>query len=105
MADKEDLSNILVVPASLASKPGGYEDYDPALLVGSFVKLGFPAKTPDGKDIKEHMWVKVTKVLDPATENNQQLLGTLDNDPVAVSEYSCGDIVAFRLEEIEDYIV
>lgn len=105
MADKENLSNILLVPSALASKPGGYEDYDLASLVGSYVKLGFPAKTPDGKDIKEHMWVKVSKVLDPETENNQQLLGTLDNDPVAISEYSLGDDVAFRLEEIEDYLV
>lgn len=61
---------------------------------GTYCKLGFPAS--EGRN--EYMWVKV---LGTETEGDETfLIGTLDNDPVYVQDYKCGDGVLFSRTEI-----
>lgn len=100
---KEPISNIGFVCSEHAPKPGKYTAYDPSKIVGSFCKLGFPCKKPDGSDLIEHMWVEVTEIL------GESLKGRLDNDPIGVYEgdfkgLSCGDNVEFTLEEVEEIL-
>jgi len=89
----EPISNIGHVCPVHAPKPGRFAGQDPQTFLGKVVKLGF--KTTDGKTT-EHMWVKVDKV-----NENGELEGVLDNDPVYDVGYVCGDALAFQVEEIE----
>ena len=62
-------------------------------FIGKYVKIAFKSK-----GLVEHMWLKVT---DFACQSDYDLVGTLDNDPVIVVEFKCGDQVEFKLSEIE----
>ncbi len=99
MLKREPLSNSAYVCSKHASKPGAYTGQDPKGFVGKHVKLGFPAKD-QGRSTTEHMWVRVTKLYE-GTEN-EQLEGTIDNDPVLDCAYKDGDTIAFSVKEIED---
>jgi uncharacterized protein YegJ (DUF2314 family) len=100
MSEREPLFNVGMVCKDHAPKPGRFKDSDPSKLVGEMVKLGFPATHPHtGKETIEHMWVNVHKV------EGQELIGTLNNDPILDCEYQIGDDVAFKVEEIEDVFI
>lgn len=99
----EPASNIGFVCNDHAPKPGKFADADPTKLIGSYCKLGFQCKRPDGSPLVEHMWVVVREV------DGGSLKGQLDNDPIGVYEgdfegLACGDTIEFKLEEIEDLI-
>lgn len=100
---KEPLSNVGMVCGPCAEdrlKPGKFIGQDPATFIGKYVKLGFPAKNPaTGADTTEHMWVKVDGKYEG--EENEELIGTLNNDPILICEYQCGSQVAFKVAEIE----
>lgn len=96
---KEPIWNIGFPCEEHAPKPGKFTGQDPELFVGKIVKLGFPYKLKDGKESKEHMWVKVLKLGDQT-----QLEGVLNNDPVRVTDYAYGDGVGFDVEEIEEVV-
>lgn len=96
MSSRESASNFGFVCKEHAPKPGKYQGQEPSLFVGKLVKLGFPAKRSNGHETIEHMWVKVEKLQD------DQLVGTLENDPFLECEYQYGDGVLFQVEEIED---
>jgi hypothetical protein len=85
-----------------APKPGKFRGHDPKEFLGKFVKLCFPVKDPrpGGKVDSEHMWVKVLREY----EGDEDLVGELNNDPVFVCEYQCGDQLAFKVEEIEEVV-
>ncbi len=93
------MDNVATVCPKHSPKPGGFVGQDPKSFIGEFVKLGFPAKWPDGKPSVEHMWVKVEELL-PTGE----LQGSLNQDPVLLYDepLTCGDKVAFTVDEIED---
>jgi uncharacterized protein YegJ (DUF2314 family) len=107
MSEREPLFNVGMVCKDHAPKPGRFKDSDPSKLLGEMVKLGFPAKHPlTGKETKEHMWVKVHTVIQPGTyQTGEELVGTLNNDPVLDTEYQNGDDVAFKVDEIEDVFI
>lgn len=63
-------------------------------FIGKFVQLCFTYGC--GKHY-EYMWVKVTGLSDTECE----LEGVLDNDPVHVTDYTCGSGVGFDRTEIE----
>lgn len=91
---QEPISNIGFVCPDHEPKPGRYKGHDPKDFIGLAVKLGFPHS---GGKAKEHMWVIVTGL-----GKETQLEGILDNDPVLVEDYDCGDGVGFDVEEIEE---
>lgn len=91
--------NIGYVCEEHAPKPGKFTGQDPNLFVGKLVKLGFPYTHKDGKEAKEHMWVKVLKL-----GNQTQLEGVLDNHPLRVTDYAYRDGVGFDVEEIEEAV-
>lgn len=96
----EDPRNIGFVCDAHASRPNAHFATLPVeWFIGKFVKLGFPAKTPDGGASTEHMWVKVLKPHDG--DPPEELVGELDNDPVYDVGYVCGDWVGFSRAEIE----
>lgn len=105
--EREPLSNLGLVCKEHAPKAGRFKDSDPSKLLGEMVKLGFPATHPiTGKETIEHMWVEVHTVIQPGTyQTGEELIGTLNNDPVLNCEYEIGDEVAFKLEEIEDVYI
>lgn len=97
---KEPLSNIGAVCEDCASKPGKYTGQDPKTFVGKHVKLGFPARDPRTmKKTTEHMWVEVQEV------TPEGLKGTVNNDPIMVTQYICGTEILFTVDEIEDVYV
>lgn len=50
----------------------------------------------------EHMWIDVLELIE---EDNKFLIkGTLDNDPVLVSNVKCGDTVKISLDNICNFI-
>ena len=109
MDGREPFSNISLVCKDHAPKPGKYRDGKPEDFVGKMVKLGFTGTNPHtGKVSLEHMWVRVSEALQPDKYQagdwlfQQELIGSLDNDPVFEMEYQCGDNIAFKIEEIED---
>lgn len=61
----------------------------------AFVKKCFT----DG-EYSEHMWVQVTDV----NRKLRTIVGTLDNEPVAVQNVRYGDTIVVTFEEIEDCI-
>ena len=67
------------------------------LKKGCWVKKGFKTgeKSRKGRAIKEHMWVKITKI----TENGIE--GKLDNKPVLATKYKLNQHVRVRNDEIE----
>lgn len=89
---EEPLSNIGFVCETHEPKPGKFKGQEPKEFIGKAVKLGF--QHPKGK---EHMWVLVYGL-----GKETQLEGILDNDPIRVTDYKCGDAVGFDVEEIED---
>lgn len=102
----EPLFNVGMVCKDHAPKPGKYAGTEPRAFLGKLVKLGFPATNPQTMtETTEHMWVKVSEVLEPGTyDSGEELVGTLENDPFLICEYENGDEVAFKVEEIEDII-
>lgn len=95
--------NVGMVCKEHAPKPGRFADSDPDKFIGEMVKLGFPVKHPrTGVDTLEHMWVKVTGRVEKNMDADEQLYGTLENDPVLECEYQNGDEIAFNVDEIED---
>lgn len=102
----EPIFNVGLVCKDHAPKPGKFKDNKPADFVGKIVKLGFPATNPlSQKETLEHMWVRVDSLVQPGTyDSGEELVGTLDNDPILDCEYACGDEVAFKVEEIEDAV-
>lgn len=84
-----------------APKPGKFTGKSPTDFVGRTVKLGFPAEAPDGSHTHEHMWVRVTGTALIDIHKDQDLIGVLSNDPVLKCDYTCGDEVAFKVDEIE----
>jgi hypothetical protein len=103
---KESLMNVGLVCDHRAPKPGKYSGQEPHTFVGKYVKLGFPAVHPhSGVSTTEHMWVKVTQQVQPGVyQTGEELVGTLDNDPIYVTECQCGDEVAFKVDEIEEVL-
>jgi hypothetical protein len=98
----EPLFNVGMVCKDHAPKPGKFAGSEPSIFVGKLIKLGFPAINPRTlNETTEHMWVKVNRL---CTEGEEQLVGTLENDPFLICEYENGDEVAFKVEEIEDII-
>tara|TARA_Y100000310_G_scaffold323991_1_gene385216 strand:+ start:758 stop:1057 length:300 start_codon:yes stop_codon:yes gene_type:complete len=94
MTDKEDPRNIGYVCPAHAPKPDeALAELPLEYFIGKFVKLGFPS--PRGT---EHMWLEVKGL---ATNMSEELIGTLDNDPVH-ADFVCGDEIAFNRDEIED---
>lgn len=94
---RENPNNIGFVCDAHASKP----DPELAKLPSEFflkkhVKLGFKGKDPKGIERIEHMWVRVDYI-----DNDGDLVGILDNDPILEMEYVCGCLVAFKKDEIE----
>jgi hypothetical protein len=77
------------------------EDVDPPakeirdnLAVGTYVKLifRFAAESADRQDGEvERMWVQVT-----ALDEDENYIGTLENDPVHNQVLSCGDSIHFH---------
>ena len=98
--DEEDKGNIRTLCAEHAPKPIDYEG-DPAVLIGRYVKLGFPTGSPpDGVaserwPVRENMWVKVTRT------DRDTMTGTLDNKPSFV-DMELGQEVQFIAAEIVD---
>ena len=89
----EDPRNIGFVCDEHAPKPDPrYLELPPTYFIGKHVKLAFQT----GGAI-EHMWVKVQSLC----EDDEELVGMLDNDPVDV-DYTHGDFVAFNRDVIED---
>lgn len=91
----EDPRNWGFVCDKHAPKPDPrFLELPPEYFIGKHVKLGF--LTEDGLDT-EHMWVEVKSLCD---ENDEELVGMLDNDPVKV-DYTYGELIAFSRDEIE----
>ena len=65
-------------------------------FVGKFVKKGFPAVSPEGRETQEHMWVKIESI------QNGRLRGKLNNDPVYKMDLMSGDTVLVDPSEVED---
>lgn len=59
------------------------------------------SKFVDNDEI-EHMWVKVTSLVDK--DNTIIIRGVLDNEPVLVNNVSCGDTVEISLDNICNFI-
>lgn len=100
-AKNEPLANVGLVCEHRAPKPGKYAGLPAQQFEGKFVKMGFKARHPlSGRETIEHMWVKVVKV------SGDSILGTLDNDPVFVTEphVEHGDSVTLTVDQIEDVI-
>lgn len=101
---REPISNIGRVCGPCAEerlKPGKFAGQDPATFIGRYVKLGFPARFPDtGKDTTEHMWVLVEGRYEG--KEDEELIGTLNNDPILICAYQSGSLVAFKVVEIEE---
>ena len=68
-------------------------------FVGKYCKLGFPTGREEAPHT-EFMWVKVTEHMQ--LDGKTMLVGDLDNDPLFVENYKCGDGVAFDRNEICD---
>lgn len=101
---REPFTNVGLVCDKHASKPGGFKGQEPENFLGKYVKLGFPAINPiTRKSSTEHMWVEVICVdkKDRRLKNGEQMVGKVSNNPVFDCEYSCGDEVAFSVDEIE----
>lgn len=66
-------------------------------FVGKHVMKAFAGTDPKtGKERREHMWVRVSKV-----DRKGRLVGKLDNDPMLMMPLSCGDRVTLLVTEIE----
>jgi len=63
--------------------------------VGNWAKIRFT--DPADESLSEHMWVNITEQINPQMYN-----GTLDNDPVTLTNIKCGDPVTFSRTDIED---
>ena len=103
---KESKSNIGAVHSSCAPKPDPIIAKKPVdWFIGKHVKLGFsvPQEIIDqGGPKKEHMWVKVTRgVQEDEPQVGEELVGTLDNDPSYATDWTCGDTIGFRRDEVE----
>jgi hypothetical protein len=64
------------------------------LAVGAYVKLifRFAAENADRHDGEvERMWVRVT-----ALDEDENYIGTLDNDPIHANALRCGDSIHFH---------
>ena len=99
----EPSSNVRPVCAGHSPKPmGGLEAIELGAFVGRFVKLAFPTGKAECKT--EHMWVRVLRVPPKQGKKSRNLVGVLDNDPVYVTDYKCGDLVEFQVPEVEDVL-
>lgn len=96
MTSKEPISNIGFVCSDHAPKPNEkYFDKPFDWFVGKFCKLGFQTNRKEAP-FNEFMWVYVTN------HDDEILVGTLNNDPLYVTEYKSGDGIAFDRSEICD---
>lgn len=68
---------------------------DLVIQSGDIIKKGFI----DTHGKKEHMWVKITKVIDQTI-----FLGVLDNEPIFCSQIKLGSECLIKREEIEEYL-
>ena len=66
-------------------------------FVGKYCKLGFPTGRSE-PPLTEFMWVRVALVRE--IDGKTMLVGDLDNDPLYVQDYECGDGVAFERHEV-----
>lgn len=102
----ELFSNVGLVDKDHAAKAGKFKDCDPDKFLGEIVKLGFPVKNPHtGQETLKHMWVRVTERVAKNMDADETLVGVLDNDPVLICEYQCGDEIVFGVEEIEEVYI
>jgi hypothetical protein len=98
MEKPESEKNMRIVPPCCAPKPQAiYLGLPPKWFLGKYVKLGFPTK--EGR--KEHCWVLVDGLAD---EEDQELVGVLNNDPIIATDWNCGDRLSFHRNEIEDVL-
>jgi hypothetical protein len=98
----EHPSNIRPVCEHHAAKPDPqYFEKPFDWFFGKFCKLRFPTGRMDSP-MYESMWVKVERVQDH--DGKPMLLGELNNDPMYVAEYKCGDGVLFDRNEVCDVL-
>ena len=60
---------------------------------GDYVK-----KTFTQKKMSEHMWVEVISV------DGEDIVGTLDNDPMFITNVKSGQVIKMRFSQIADHI-
>lgn len=65
----------------------------PNSLIGKYCKIAFPHKNNPQR--KEYMWVKATD-----TDDECELKGVLNNDPLFATQVKCGDVIKFNRKEI-----
>lgn len=101
----EKIENVVMVCTEHSSKPMkeyfGVPMCDVPLeqFKGKYVKKRFTTvdDAPTDQARFEHMWVRVTGI----DEDEELLVGELNNDPVLDVGFSCGDIVQVDPSEIE----
>lgn len=99
MEKPEHPENMGIVCPDCAPKPQAiYLSLPAKWFLGKYVKLGFPTGE---EDRKEHCWVLVDGLTD---EEDQELVGVLNNDPIIATDWHCGDRLSFRRDEIEDVL-
>jgi len=92
----ENPENIQYVCSKHAPKAKGQYKGLGKLLVGKFVKLGFPVRNPStGHKTVEHMWVKVSSY------TKGRYRGVLDNVPTFECSVGYRDEVTFTAKRIE----
>lgn len=94
----DPLDNIVGIHAECAEKQ--FQKSNPGLVLkpGDYVKIGFNDHI-DGEVITEHMWIKVTEIM-----NNNTYLGELDNDPVYLTNVHCGLPTVFNVKEVAEIL-
>ena len=91
----EPLSNMrLICDHHRLSPNPTYSNLPVEHFMGKYCKLAFPQ--PEG-EYYEYMWVQVIGLAETPEE---ELRGILDNDPVKATQFTCGDLVEFRRNEI-----
>lgn len=76
---------------------GKYKDVNPSTLLDKYVQLGFKVKDHPTIGV-EYMWVLVGSL----SCQDDELLGTLVNEPMYLTTFKYGDWVPFKLYEIVD---
>lgn len=91
----EDIKNIAIICSECAPKPQNkYSTMNVQSFIGEYVKKSFKSKDSDET---EHLWIKVTKVID-----NETLEGIINNDVILNIGFKFGDTVSVKLKEIEN---
>ena len=92
----------LVCPEHAPKPDPRFKHVPLAVFVGGHVKIAFTVLHPeDGRDVVEHVWVKVVRVI---TKGEPTLMGTIANDFIYRTHYKLGDEVFIGREEIEDWM-